>query len=128
MAHRLFGCLSAGALVAVALIPTPALAATSWNARVGDQTSDAAVQANGFFNNDITVDVGDTVNWSWNVGEIHSVAFLSGAQEPQLFSVVSGRWFQVVWPSPLWAMARSTTVPCSGTPACLAQACPQHSA
>ena len=89
--QRLFGCLGMGALVAIALVPMPALAAASWHVSVGDQTSDAGVQANGFFNNNITVDVGDTVNWSWNAEEIHSVTFLSGAPEPLLFSPSGGQ-------------------------------------
>jgi plastocyanin len=87
-----FGWLAAGALVAVSLVPTPALAApATWHVEVGAQTADKGVQANTFFNNTITVDVGDTVIWNWAADEIHTVTFLSGAPEPPLFGVVGGQ-------------------------------------
>jgi plastocyanin len=89
---RLFGWLAASALVAVALVPMPALAApATWSVKVGAQTPDKGVQANGFFNNNITVDVGDRVTWSWAADEIHTVTFLSGAPEPTLFAVIGGQ-------------------------------------
>ena len=80
MVHRLqrwFGLAAAGALVAVALVPMPALAAqaTTWNVAVGAQSNDAGQQANGFFSRNITVHTGDTVNWNWNAEEIHTVTF-----------------------------------------------------
>jgi plastocyanin len=88
---RLFGGVAAAALLGVALLPMPALAATAWNVGVGAQTPDAGVQANGFFANKITVDVGDTVTWTERVGEIHTVTFLSGAPEPPLFSIIGNQ-------------------------------------
>jgi plastocyanin len=91
--QRLFGVLAAGALVAVALVPMPALAAIGpqqWSVKVGAQSSDASVQANAFYNNNITIDVGDTVTWTWSADEIHTVTFLSGAPEPPLFNVIPG--------------------------------------
>jgi plastocyanin len=71
----LFGFLATGAAIAVALAPMPAMAASHWNVRVGAQTTDAGVQANGFFNNNITIHAGDTVDWNWNAREIHTVTF-----------------------------------------------------
>jgi plastocyanin len=69
----------------------PALAATTWHVNVGAQTPDAGVQANGFFDNNITVDVGDKVTWTEAVGEIHTVTFLSGAPEPPLFFIIGNQ-------------------------------------
>jgi plastocyanin len=90
--QRLFGWLVVGALVAVALVPMPALAApATWYVKVGAQTADKGVQANGFFNNKLTVDAGDTVTWNWAADEIHTVTFLSGAPEPPLFAVIGGQ-------------------------------------
>jgi plastocyanin len=89
---RLFGWLAAGVLVAVALVPLPVLAApVTWSVKVGAQSADKGVQANGFFNNKITIDAGDTVTWNWAADEIHTVTFLSGAPEPPLFAVVGGQ-------------------------------------
>lgn len=87
---RLFGGLGASVLIAAGFVPHPALAASSWNVAVGAQTSDAAVQANGFFNNNITVDVGDTVNWNWNTEELHTITLLAGGEKPALVNVVEG--------------------------------------
>ena len=86
--QRLFGLLAASAVIAVALAPMPAMAASHWNVSVGAQTSDAGVQANGFFNNDITIHAGDTVDWTWNAMEIHTVTF--GALPGPLFIVDPG--------------------------------------
>ena len=89
---RLFGWLTVGALVGIALVPTPALAAaTTWHVSVGAQTPDMGEQANGFFNKNITVDVGDTVTWTDAVDEIHTVSFLSGLPEPPLFFIVGNQ-------------------------------------
>jgi plastocyanin len=68
----------------------PALAASTWNVNVGAQTSDAAVQVNGFFNNNITIDAGDTVKWNWNTEEIHTVTFGTPPPPGNLFFVDPG--------------------------------------
>jgi plastocyanin len=85
---RPLGFLSIVSLLVLALVPTSASAAQTWKVAVGAQTPDKGVQANAFFNNDITVDVGDTVVWSSSVGEIHTVTFLSGGPRPDL--IISG--------------------------------------
>jgi plastocyanin len=86
---RVLGCLAAILIVSTAvLIPAPALAANTWHVDVGAQTSDAAVQANVFRQQKITVDVGDIITWNWRTDEIHSVTFLSRTPRPPLFSVV----------------------------------------
>ena len=86
--QRLFGILAAGAVIAVALVPVPAMAASHWSVSVGAQSTDAGVQANGFFNNNITIHAGDTVDWSWYAREIHTVTF--GTPPGQLFIVDPG--------------------------------------
>jgi len=63
-----------GALVA----PGTALAATPpWKVAVGAQSRDAAVQANFFFTNKITIHAGESVQWTSQAGEIHTVSFLA---------------------------------------------------
>jgi len=66
----------------------PAMAASRWNVSVGAQTIDAGVQVNGFFNNNITIHAGDTVDWNWNAEEIHTVTF--GRPPGPLFIVDPG--------------------------------------
>jgi plastocyanin len=85
--RRTFG--SFAVLAAVALVPAPASAATArtWHVDVGAQTRNQAVQANGFFVRNITIDVGDTITWDHPDGEIHTVTFLSGTPEPPLFTI-----------------------------------------
>jgi plastocyanin len=83
---RQFGIpLAAVFIAAASVFPTPAAAAspTHWRIAVGAQTGNQAVQADAFFAQDITVDVGDTITWRVPSGEPHTVTFLSGAQAPQ---------------------------------------------
>ena len=99
--QRLLGSLATGALVAAAFVPTPALAAQPWSVKVGAQSPDKGLQANAFYNNNITVDVGDTVTWSLNTDEIHTVTFLAGTPEPPLVTVIGGQLipnFQFILP------------------------------
>jgi plastocyanin len=74
------------ALAAAMILPSTALAATTWKVDVGAQSSDAADQANFFFTNRITIDAGDSITWTSQAGEIHTVTFLGGEsrQAPDL--------------------------------------------
>lgn len=63
----------AGAIMA--LHSRPAAAQTTWQANVGSQSTDKAVQALAFLPNDITVDVGDSITWTFPTAEIHTVTF-----------------------------------------------------
>src|SRR5438128_6534 len=48
---------------------------TTWHVLVGGQSQDQAIQAEGYYPRVITIDAGDTVVWTLNTGEIHSVVF-----------------------------------------------------
>jgi len=86
---RALGVLAILALVGAAVVPVPALAATPpWTVNVGAQTKDGAIQANFFMPGKISIDVGDTINWSADTGEIHTVSFLSGGDRPGLFTTI----------------------------------------
>jgi plastocyanin len=54
---------------------------STWHVLVGGQSQDQELQAEGYYPRVITIDAGDTVVWTLNTGEIHSVTFLS---QPQL--------------------------------------------
>ncbi|HEX6555615.1 MAG TPA: hypothetical protein VF026_22830 [Ktedonobacteraceae bacterium] len=47
----------------------------TWHVLVGGQSQDQAIQAEGYYPRVITIDAGDTVVWTLNTGEIHSVTF-----------------------------------------------------
>lgn len=47
----------------------------TWHVLVGGQSQDQAVQAEGYYPHVITIDAGDTVVWTLNTAEIHSVVF-----------------------------------------------------
>jgi plastocyanin len=81
-----FGPLTVLALVAATTLPGTALAATTWQVAVGAQSPDAGKQANFFFTKSITIDAGDTVTWTSQAGEIHTVTFLAGGAPPPLFT------------------------------------------
>lgn len=72
--HRLFfGTLMLAALV----IPSSARAQTTYNARVGAETDDQSVQANGFFPNELWILEGDSIKWTFvPKNEIHTVTLL----------------------------------------------------
>lgn len=81
---RIIGLVIAVVACALLLATGRATAATTWQASVGADTPDHAIQANAFLPRDITVDVGDTVTWTLRSGEIHTLTFLSGAPRPPL--------------------------------------------
>ena len=68
------------AQAATAATPTP----VTWHVRVGAETPDMAVAAMRFLPREVWVDVGDTVHWSANSAEPHTVTFLApGASLPE---------------------------------------------
>jgi plastocyanin len=67
-----------------ALAPRPLQAAVAWQATVGAQSRDEGIQLNEFFPDELWVDAGDSVRWTWRSGEIHTVTFLSGGPRPPL--------------------------------------------
>ncbi len=67
-------------LCTLALVPvTPASASNgpaTWHVLVGGHSQGQAVQAEGYYPRVITIDAGDTVVWTLNTDEIHSVTFM----------------------------------------------------
>lgn len=59
--------------------PAEAAGPMNWQATVGYQSRSMAIQANFYYPNNITVDVGDSVTWNLKSGEFHTISFLSGA-------------------------------------------------
>ena len=56
--------------------------ATTWNVLAGGQTSDMALQGLGFYPGVITINEGDTINWTLGGNLVHTISFLSGTQPP----------------------------------------------
>jgi len=64
----------------MALLPVFALlqvAQAQWHAVAGSQSVDQARQALAFLPNELWIHAGDSITWSFNAGEIHTVTFLS---------------------------------------------------
>jgi plastocyanin len=55
----------------------------TWQVKIGGESADHALQAQGFFPTTLTVNEGDTVNWTMNADFFHTVTFLSGNPAPQ---------------------------------------------
>lgn len=81
-AVRLLG----GTLLALALcggaLAAPARQATTWNVLIGGESDDHAIQVQAFLPTSITIDEGDTINWTMNAAFVHTVTFLSGGPVP----------------------------------------------
>jgi plastocyanin len=65
---------------------------TTWHVLVGGESADGAIQAEGYYPHVITIDAGDTVVWTLNTGEIHSVTFAGTCED---FSCIPSCFFQV---------------------------------
>ena len=78
--------LLAGMLLALAVCggvwARPTQAAMAWQVKIGGESADHALQAQGFFPTKITIDEGDTINWTMNAAFFHTVTFLSGNPPP----------------------------------------------
>jgi plastocyanin len=81
-----------GALAAGAARPTQA--ATTWQAGVGGESADHALQAQAFFPTTLTIDEGDTIAWTTNADFVHTVTFLSGGAAPPVVTVEGGTVIQ----------------------------------
>ena len=109
------------AIFFVLLALTPAFGA-QWHATVGAQSKDKGRQALAFLPNEIWIHTGDSITWSFDVDEIHTVTFLANGQTRLPFPVgcpgfsasgatfdgsacvstpplVSGQTFSVLFPS-----------------------------
>lgn len=67
------------ALAALSVSQT-AQAQQNWHANVGAETKDMAQQALAFLPNEIWIHVGDTITWTWQSDEIHTLTFLTLGQ------------------------------------------------
>lgn len=62
--------------LAVLNFPQTVAAQQNWNAKVGAETPDMGRQALAFLPNEIWIHAGDSVTWTFNSDEIHTVTFL----------------------------------------------------
>src|SRR6266700_7395008 len=76
-------------ICALAVLPVTPVSASglasshprTWHVLIGGQSQDQALQAEGYYPRVITIDAGDTVVWTLNTGEIHSVTFMGTCEE-----------------------------------------------
>jgi plastocyanin len=54
----------------------------TWQVTAGGETPDMAIQGNGFYPGVITINAGDSINWTLGGHDDHSIGFLSGGQAP----------------------------------------------
>ncbi len=110
-------------LVLAALVVPVSIQAETWQLAVGAQSTDKARQVLAFLPNEIWIHAGDTINWTVDADEIHTITFLSvGQLRPPFFvgcpgfsvgaasfdgstcvstpPMVSGQTFNVMFPSP----------------------------
>jgi len=61
-------------------LPFPVQAQQNWNAAVGGQSADMSKQAVAFLPDEIWIHAGDSITWTFNSGDIHTVTFLTTRQ------------------------------------------------
>jgi len=75
-----------GATLALAIgggaLAAPARATTTWNAMVGGESADHALQAQAFLPTQITINQDDTLTWTTGADFVHTVTFLSEGTPP----------------------------------------------
>ena len=81
-------------MAAVALIPQ--MVQAQWHATVGAQGPEKGHQALAFLPNEIWIHAGDSITWTFDADEIHTVTFLQGHQIPERAHVAYG----TIWPKP----------------------------
>ena len=74
-------------LLLTALIFPLAAQAEVWKLAVGAQSSDKARQALAFLPNEVWIHAGDTITWTVNADEIHTITFLTATQVRLPFSL-----------------------------------------
>lgn len=76
---------------AALLVPQLAQAQVEWRATVGAQSQGMGFQVLAFLPNEIWINAGDSITWTFNVDEIHTVTFLKARQvRPPFFSGCPG--------------------------------------
>jgi plastocyanin len=66
--------------LAVLSLPQTIQAQQNWQAKVGAESPDMGKQALAFLPNEIWIHVGDSITWTFNSDEIHTVTFLTVGQ------------------------------------------------
>ena len=72
---------ASAAAVASTSAPPTSSAPRTWHVLIGGQAADGAIQAEGYYPRVITIDAGDTVVWTLNTREDHSVTFMGTCQD-----------------------------------------------
>jgi len=67
-------------LLVLLSLSRPAQAQQNWNAIVGGQSADMSKQGVAFLPNEIWIHAGDSITWTFNSGDIHTVTFLTVGQ------------------------------------------------
>jgi len=67
-------------LLALLSLPKRAQAQQNWNATVRGQSADMSKQGVAFLPNEIWIHAGDSITWTFNSGDIHTVTFLTVGQ------------------------------------------------
>ena len=78
MNHRILMLLLAAGLASA--MAAPAQAEQNWNATVGGQSKDKAMQAVAFLPNELWIHAGDTITWTSASDDTHTVTFLTVGQ------------------------------------------------
>lgn len=73
-------------LSAVTLFALAMQAQKTWQATVGGQSSDKGVQALAFLPNEMWINEGDSITWTFNANEQHSITFLKVGQARPTFA------------------------------------------
>jgi plastocyanin len=72
-------------IVAVLTASRPAGAQQTWQATVGAESPDMGKQALAFLPNEIWIHAGDSITWTWQSDEIHTLTFLTVGQSLPAF-------------------------------------------
>jgi plastocyanin len=71
----------------IAVLAVPQFAQAQWNATVGAQSDDMGLQVMAFLPNEMWIHEGDSITWTFDVDEIHTVTFLRADQVRPFFPV-----------------------------------------
>src|SRR5215831_3506726 len=67
-------------LLILATLAIPQLAQAQWQATIGAQSTDLAKQAMAFLPNEMWIHAGDSITWTFDTAEPHTVSFLKAGQ------------------------------------------------
>ena len=64
--------------------------ARTWHATVGAQSGDKGHQALAFLPNEIWIHAGDSITWTFDVDEVHTVTFIPDSEPRPFFQMITG--------------------------------------